>query len=104
MSYRACAIVTPPPSPLSSYTLALPLLFGFALAARQPLTGFSRKIWLAILGAGTAFAVDLASWHLGIGQTRLGNATLFGNSGSLIIMVWGLVALRRGVQGRTVAL
>ncbi len=75
--------------------LAWPLLLGFALASRQPLTGFSRPIWLAICGAGIAFAVDLASWHIGIGHTRLGNATLFGNSGSLIVMVWGLVALRR---------
>ena len=75
--------------------LALPLLFGFALAARQPLTGFSRRTWFGIFGGGLAFAVDLASWHLGIGQTRLGNATLFGNSGSLIIMVWGLVVLSR---------
>jgi len=41
--------------------------------------------------------VDLAtSWHsIGIAHTRLGNASLFGNSGSLILMVWGLIAARR---------
>jgi len=51
-------------------------------------------IWLA-LGAGIAFGLDIASWHLGIERTRLGNAALFGNSGSVIIIVWGLIIARR---------
>lgn len=51
-------------------------------------------IWL-VLGAGVFFAIDLASWHIGIGATRLGNATLFGNSGSLLLMIWGVVVMRR---------
>ena len=53
-----------------------------------------RMVWI-LLAAGVFFALDLASWHLGIELTRLGNATLFGNSGSLILMAWGLFALRR---------
>ena len=76
-------------------TLALPLLLLLAMANRQKLTGFSRKTWLAVAGAGLFFAADLASWHTGILVTRLGNAALFGNSGSLILMVWGVIALRR---------
>jgi drug/metabolite transporter (DMT)-like permease len=75
--------------------LALPLLVLLSLANRQPMTGYTRRTWLAIGGAGVFFALDLATWHLGIARTRLGNATLFGNSGSLILMVWGVVALRR---------
>jgi drug/metabolite transporter (DMT)-like permease len=75
--------------------LPLPVLFGLALANRQPVRGFTRRQWIAMLSAGTFFALDLASWHIGIGMTRLGNVTLFGNAGSLIVMVWGLVALRR---------
>lgn len=75
--------------------LALPVLVMLALANRQPLFGFPRKTWLAVAGAGLFFALDLASWHIGIHGTRLGNATLFGNAGSLILMIWGLVALRR---------
>ena len=51
-------------------------------------------VWL-VVAAGVFFAFDLASWHVGIEQTRLANATLFGNSGSLLIMGWGLVLLRR---------
>lgn len=75
--------------------LALPLLALFAQRAGQPLGGFSLRSWLAIAAAGVLFALDLASWHLGIERTRLGNATLFGNSGSVILMVWGLIALHR---------
>ena len=48
-----------------------------------------------VLAAGVFFALDLGSWHVGITMTRLGNATLFGNSGSVILMIWGLVMLRR---------
>ena len=75
--------------------LAVPVLLLLARANRQPLTGFSRRTWLIMAGAGGFFALDIASWHIGIGMTRLGNATLFGNSGSLILMAWGVIALHR---------
>lgn len=75
--------------------LPLPLLFALARANRQQVVGLAPGLLVAAAGAGVFFAADLASWHLGIGLTRLGNVTLFGNSGSLIVMVWGLVALRR---------
>ena len=51
--------------------------------------------WLLVAVAGVLFALDLASWHIGIAHTRLANASLFGNSGSLILMVWGLATARR---------
>lgn len=76
-------------------TLALPMLALMARLNRQSLGGYSKAVWLAIAGAGIFFAMDLASWHIGIQTTRLANATLFGNSGSLILMVWGLIVLRR---------
>ena len=50
---------------------------------------------MGLLGGGVFFALDLAAWHIGIEQTKLGNASLLGNSGSLILMAWGLVAARR---------
>ena len=75
--------------------LALPALAMLAVASGQPLTGFQRRTWFAVAGAGVFFAADLGAWHLGIHGTRLGNATLFGNSGSLILMVWGVIVLRR---------
>ncbi len=75
--------------------LAVPLLALLARANRQPLTGFSPRTWVIMVGAGVFFALDIAAWHIGIGQTRLGNATLFGNSGSLILMAWGVYAMKR---------
>ena len=80
--------------------LALPVLFLFA--SREPVAAapVTRKLLLAIAAGGVFFALDLSSWHVGIGFTRLGNAALFGNSGSLILMVWGFLAWRRWPQAR----
>jgi drug/metabolite transporter (DMT)-like permease len=75
--------------------LPVPLLFGLAIANRQRVLGFAPRTYVAIAIAGLAFAADLASWHIGIGLTRLGNVTLLGNAGSFVIMIWGIVALRR---------
>jgi len=75
--------------------LAVPLLGLLARANRQKLSGFAAPVWLAMAGAGMFFALDLAAWHLGIGATRLANATLFGNTSSVILMAWGLIAMRR---------
>lgn len=75
--------------------LAVPFLALISVATGQKLTGFRPQVWLAMAGAGVFFALDLGSWHIGIGMTRLGNASLFGNSGSLIVMAWGLIALHR---------
>lgn len=75
--------------------LAIPLFVVFARSSGQPVLGLPRKALLAVAGAGLFFALDLGSWHLGIGLTRLGNASLFGNSGSILLVAWGLIALRR---------
>jgi drug/metabolite transporter (DMT)-like permease len=80
--------------------LALPVLALLARANRQPLGGIPRKVILAVLVGGALFGLDIASWHVGIGLTRLANATLFGNAGSLILMVWGFIAWRRLPKGR----
>ncbi|MGC1271337.1 MAG: DMT family transporter [Croceibacterium sp.] len=79
--------------------LAIPLLALLARANRQPLTGIPNKALLAVLTGGVLFGLDVASWHTGIGMTTLTNATLFGNGGSLILMVWGFIAWRRGPRG-----
>jgi len=79
--------------------LALPLLVLFARANKQRLGGIPRGMIAAILVGGVLFGLDVASWHLGIGLTRMANATVFGNAGSLILMVWGFVALRRLPRG-----
>lgn len=75
--------------------LAIPVLFTLALLNRETVSGYTRGTWLAIAGAGVFFGLDIASWHIGIGMTRMANATLFGNSGSLIVIAVGLYALHR---------
>ena len=83
--------------------LALPFLILFARAAQQPITGIARgTMGLVALGA-VAFALDLASWHIGIGMTRLGNASLFGNAGSIAMLFWGFVVARSLPQRREAA-
>lgn len=87
--------------------LALPLLLIFALwqwrrlsAERgAPLPLPPRTVWgLALIG-GIFFAADLGSWHLGILQTKMANATLFGNAASLILAVTTLLLARRLPRG-----
>lgn len=80
--------------------LALPVLALLARVNRQPLAGLPLKTVLAVMAGGLFFGFDIASWHVGIGLTRLANATLFGNAGSLVLMVWGFIAWRRLPKGR----
>jgi drug/metabolite transporter (DMT)-like permease len=80
--------------------LALPVIALLARTNRQPLTGIPRGVLLAVLLGGVLFGLDIASWHVGIAFTRLANAALFGNAGSLILMVWGFIAWRRLPRGR----
>lgn len=80
--------------------LALPVLALLARANRQPLGGLPLRTVLAVMLGGLFFGLDIASWHVGIGLTRLANATLFGNAGSLVLMVWGFIAWRRLPKGR----
>ena len=76
-------------------TLALPVLILLAWSRGQPIFSVPRPIAWALIGGGVVFAADLGAWHLGIPRTRLGNATVFGNSGAFLLMIWGLVAHRR---------
>src|SRR6478609_3891479 len=80
--------------------LAMPVLAILARANGQRLGGVPHRLILAVLVGWVLFGLDVASWHLGIGLTRMTNATLFGNAGSLILMVWGFIAWRRLPRGR----
>ena len=79
--------------------IPIPVFAFLAWRARTP-GPLDRKLALLVVVAGLFFAADLASWHIGIERTRLGNAVLFGNSGSIILMVWGFIALRRAPSWR----
>lgn len=87
--------------------LALPLIALLSLAftrRRQPYTPMLVGI---IAVSGLLFAADLASWHLGIVRTKAANATLFGNSASLIFPIYGFIVARAWptrMQGSALAL
>ena len=51
-------------------------------------------IALIVIG-GLFFAADLASWHIGIGLTKLANASLFANCSSFLLVLYGFVIARR---------
>jgi drug/metabolite transporter (DMT)-like permease len=79
------------------WRVALALPFLFLLAWRQQL-GREAPPWslvgLVAVG-GLFFAADLAAWHVGIGLTKLANASLFGNASSFVLVVYGFVMLRQ---------
>ena len=75
--------------------LALPFLFAIAAATGQPVHWPGRRLALLIAVGAFFFAADLALWHAGIARTKLGNATLFGNTSSFAFSAWGLWLARR---------
>lgn len=85
--------------------LAIPFLLLLCGVARQPVRGIDRRLLGLIALGGLCFAADLASWHVGILQTTLANATLFGNSATLFFPVYGfLIARAWPSRGQGVAL
>lgn len=80
--------------------LAVPVLALLARVSGQKLRGLGTAIWWAIVAAGLFFALDIGAWHIGIGMTRMANASLFGNAGSLVVMIWGLISLHRSPRLR----
>jgi drug/metabolite transporter (DMT)-like permease len=90
-------------------TLAAPVLLFFAWRERARETGgrLPRSAMLIAAAAGIFFAFDLAAWHIGILQTKVANATLFGNCASLLLVIWGIFLTRtlpRGWQALAILL
>jgi len=71
-------------------TLALPFLLIVGRITGQPPRWPKRALLVTVLVAAIFYALDLASWNAGIRMTKLGNATLFGNSGSFVFAIYGL--------------
>lgn len=74
--------------------IATPILFAAATAMGERPIAAGRGRWWILAIAGVVFALDLASWHIGIVRTTLANSTLFGNSASLIFPIYGFVVAR----------
>lgn len=76
--------------------LALPILFGWALAAPRPARKAGRKRgeqrW--IVAAGLFFAGDLAVWHWSIVLTSVANATLLANLAPIFVTLAAWLVLR----------
>ena len=83
--------------------LALPFLFLTAKIARQQPHWPSRALIITIAIAAFFYSLDLASWNAGIRMTKLGNATLFGNSGSFVFAAYALWLAHRRPSGRQMA-
>ena len=80
--------------------LALPFLWIVARIAGQQVHWPRRRL-VAIVAVGAFFyALDLAAWNAGIRLTKLGNSTLFGNSGSFVFAIYGLILAHRSPSRR----
>ncbi|MGN6155237.1 MAG: DMT family transporter [Sphingomicrobium sp.] len=75
--------------------LALPFLWFLARATGQQPHWPKRALVIILLAAAIFYSLDLAAWNAGIRMTKLGNATLFGNSGSFVFAIYGLVLASR---------
>ena len=74
--------------------LAVPVLMALAIGSGWRPAGMGRAMWLMLAAAGVCFASDLGSWHVGILRTTLANATLFGNSATLLYPIYGFIVAR----------
>lgn len=87
--------------------LGAPFLAALAWGAGARPTRLAPGLWWALAIGGVSFAADLASWHLGILRTTLANATLFGNTATLIFPLYGFLVARawpNRAQGLALAL
>jgi drug/metabolite transporter (DMT)-like permease len=75
--------------------LAIPFLLIVARATGQPAHWPKRALAITVAIAAFFYSLDLAAWNAGIRMTKLGNATLFGNSGSFVFAIYGLWLVRR---------
>jgi drug/metabolite transporter (DMT)-like permease len=75
--------------------LALPFLWLLARSTGQPGHWPRRSLLLIVAAAAFFYALDLAAWNASIRMTKLGNSTLFGNSGSFVFAIYGLFLAHR---------
>jgi drug/metabolite transporter (DMT)-like permease len=80
--------------------LALPFLLLVARVSGQTPHWPRRALVATVAIAAAFYALDLATWNAGIRMTKLGNATLFGNSGSFVFAVYGLWLAHRAPSAK----
>jgi hypothetical protein len=78
--------------------LAIPVLYGWALAEeRQAGTGPKASMNKAIFVAGLFFAGDLLCWHLAILNTSVANATFFGTTTPIWVVLTAWLVYRETI-------
>ena len=75
--------------------LAAPFLLLLAGYGSKARAAPSAALIGVIAVGGVFFAADLAAWHVGIGMTKLANATLFGNMSSFLFVIYGFLIIRK---------
>jgi drug/metabolite transporter (DMT)-like permease len=80
--------------------LALPFLLLIGSFAGQPAHWPRRALVVTVAIAALLYSLDLAAWNVGIRMTKLGNSTLFGNSGSFVFALYGLWLAHRAPSKR----
>jgi drug/metabolite transporter (DMT)-like permease len=76
-------------------TLALPFLFLLPWRQQSRREAPGRSLVAVVALGGLLLGADLAAWHVGIGMTKLANASLFGNASSFLLVLYGFVMLRQ---------
>jgi drug/metabolite transporter (DMT)-like permease len=82
--------------------LALPFLWLVAAMAGQSPHWPKRAVVVGIFIAAIFYALDHAAWNARHLSTKLGNATLFGNTGSIVFALYGLILAQRAPSSRQV--
>ena len=80
--------------------IALPFLLLVGRVAGQPAHWPKRSLVVIVAIAAIFYSLDLAAWNAGIRLTKLGNSTLFGNSGSFVFALYGLWLAHRRPSAR----
>ena len=75
--------------------LALPFLLTVGRITGQPAHWPRRALVVTIVIAAIFYSLDLAAWNVGIRMTKLANATMFGNAGSFVFAIYGLILAHR---------
>lgn len=81
-------------------SLALPFLLLIGRAVGQPAHWPRRALIATVVIAAIFYSLDLAAWNAGIRMTKLGNSTLFGNSGSFVFAIYGLTLAHKAPSVR----
>lgn len=75
--------------------LAVPVLTFIGYRAGFRIGSMPGKTLGLVLLGGFFFGIDIIAWHIGIFQTKLGNATLLANCASLLLAIYGIIIARR---------